>query len=146
MDDSKKQAQNPSDSNLSEPVTVHGPGSVESAPISTEASVQSIESGAENHIESSGERTELHIPDEVSRADVKEVTDEPKISVDAKTAGVKESIPEGPNYGNLPTDQHVAQQTVKTADTSNSDPWRALIAIKEFAKGLFGINQPQEVN
>ena len=112
-------------------------GGVEGAPITIKAPEATVEVITPSEVEpviSKAEREAgvvAHLP-------------EPILPPDAKADGVVESIPK-PTFSNFPTDQNIEQQTVKTADVGTSDPWRALLVIKEFAKGLFGIKKPQEV-
>jgi len=142
MDDVKTQVQNQSDPNK-EPVTVHGAGSVESGP--SALSVETPNQGVENSLDISSEEISPVIDDESREHGVEARNDFPEIPKEVKDLGVQESIP-SPTFSNFPTNQAIVQQIVKTADVGTSDPWRALLVIKEFAKGLFGIKKPQEVN
>lgn len=113
-------------------------GGSEGAPARVEKPTQSVE----NYIQSS--EVEPEVSPEVAK--YVQPTPRPKINADAQAVGVKPSIPTGPVYGDFPTNQVVAAQAFKVGDSSASNTWRALIAIKEFAKGLFGIKKPQEAH
>lgn len=113
-------------------------GGKETAPTSVEAPRVS-----EGTVESAGEHVKVEIPDDVREAGVKDVNDDLEIP---KGVQAVPSIPKGPVYDDLPTDQAVATQQFQTGEASKARTWRALIAIKEIAKGLFGPRKPQEVN
>lgn len=112
-------------------------GGVEGAPARVE-STQNIES----FVQSS--EPEPQVSPEVS--EYVQPTPRLKIKADASAAGVKESIPHGPNYTNLPNDQITAQNTAKTGDTTSSGTWRALLVIKEFARNLFNSGKQQQAH
>ena len=149
MDDTQKQDQIKPDPNQDTSDTwgsVTVPiGSMEGTPVKVTPEINSSKELQEvrEHIQPSEQEPQVS-EDVKDYIQVKK--DFPEIDQTAKQAGVSKSIPDAPDYGNLPTDQNIAHQIVKTADVNKSDPWRALIAIKEFAKGLFGLNQPQEVH
>lgn len=118
-------------------VTVRPTGSVESAPASVEKPEQSVES----YVQVSESHPE--ISEEEKKAGVKIVRG-PKVSDDAKRAGVEESVPVGPNYNISFSSKGEAKSDFEKGDINKAGKWRALIAFKEFAKNLIGSGVPQE--
>jgi hypothetical protein len=69
---------------------------------------------------------------------IKVKKDFPDLDQNAKQAGVTETIPSGPVYGNFPSDLTSAQAQYDEKSPSSSDKWRALEAIKNFGRNLLG--------
>lgn len=125
-----------------QPVVSIPVGGAEGAPARVETSAQNIES----YLKPSD--AEPKVSDEVAEVGVQTVPTRPQLHPEAESAGLKESIPSTPafNYANLPADKNLAMQSYKAGDPGVSNTWRALIALKEFAKGILIPKKTQEVN
>lgn len=94
-------------------------------------------------VESAGEFVDPNVGGEVKDM-VKVKKDFPDLDSGAKSAGVTETIPTGPVYGNFPASLQAAQAQYDEKPASSSDKWRALEAIKNFGRNLLGQTNPSE--
>ncbi len=94
-------------------------------------------------IEQSGEFSDPNVGGEVKDM-IKVKKDFPDLDHDAKNAGVTETVPTGPVYGNLPADLQSAQLQYKEKPVTSADKWRALEVIKNLGRNLIGQSKPSE--
>jgi hypothetical protein len=138
MDDPNNKIQN------QDPVSVKT-GGAESEPVQA-----SSENTANSEIIEQVQETEQspELSREVREAGVSVVSDDkPVIHPTAKDGGLDHSIPDVVDQGyKIQLTPEEAQKDKVNGKVNEATSWRALIAIKEFAKGLLGINQPQEAN
>lgn len=95
-------------------------------------------------VESSGEFADPNVGREVKDM-VKVKKDFPEIDDSAKQAGITETIPTGPVYGNFPTSLATAQADYDKKPSTSADKWRALEAIKALGRNLLGQTKASEV-
>jgi hypothetical protein len=121
--------------NANQPINVSVPiGGVEGAPVNIEAPVKPPEAA----VEVQPSETEPAISEDEKNVGVVTHPTEPIIRPDVAAVGVKPSIPVVAGYSNLPSDQVAATQVFEKGDSTQSNTWRALIAIKELARNLLG--------